>query len=127
MDNYPPGAAHDPYAPYNEIRPTEVEVTVETKLVKETIVESSGVHDCVDWDIDPDTGRQVATHYRECDDDLDERYREQEDSPYEIIRKCHKLCEPLIAEKHFSYAGIYLPGLRNSCDGWEEEELSVRE
>ena len=34
MDNYPPGAAHDPCAPYNEYDGEEIEVTVRQTLVR---------------------------------------------------------------------------------------------
>ena len=34
MDNYPPGAAHDPNAPYNEEPCPDIDVTVRATLVK---------------------------------------------------------------------------------------------
>ena len=38
MDNYPPGAAHDPNAPYNEEPCPDIDVTVRATLVKDTVL-----------------------------------------------------------------------------------------
>ena len=59
MDNYPPGAANDPNAPYNETLAQEVDVTVRTKLTKDTCI-FADTHDCVEWEIDPDMTRRRA-------------------------------------------------------------------
>ena len=122
-DNYPPGAANDPNAPYNEVPPTEVEVTVTTRLYKETVIYCD-THKCVEYEIDPDTGRREAIQYTECDN-VKERYEEQEDSPYYIMRKCIKICRKLREDGHRYYAGINLCDLIESCAGWEEEEVTV--
>ena len=47
MDNYPPGAANDPRAPYNEEPMPEVEVEVTVRLMKGTVVYAE-THDCVE-------------------------------------------------------------------------------
>ena len=44
MNNYPPGAANDPRAPYNERPLEEIDVTVKTSLIKETVIETSEGH-----------------------------------------------------------------------------------
>ena len=122
-DNYPPGAANDPRAPYNEEPMPEVEVEVTVRLVKGTVVYAE-THDCVEWEIDPDTGRREPVHYTECDD-VEAAYREQEYTPSEIMAKCQKVCQQLKRDGHRWYAGVNIGQLADSCDGWEEEELNV--
>ena len=124
-DNYPPGAADDPRAPYNEVPPTEVEVTVTATLTKETVVYAE-THDCVEYEIDPDTGRREGIHYVECDD-VEAAYRDQEYTPSEIMTKCQKVCRQLKHDGHRWYAGVNIERLADSCDGWEEEELMIND
>ena len=123
MDNYPPGAANDPRAPYNEIPLPEVEVTVTVKMTKETVVYAA-THDCVEWEIDPDTGRREGIHFTECDD-VDEAYRNEEYTPSEIMTKCIAVCQQLKRDGHRWYAGVNVGRLADSCDGWGEEALEV--
>ena len=123
MDNYPPGAANDPNAPYNETLAQEVDVTVRTRLTKDTCI-FANTHDCVEWEIDPDTGRREGIHFVEYDD-VKENYENQEDSPYQIIQKCLTICLQLKRDGQRRYAGVNIERLADSCDGWEEEELTV--
>ena len=53
-DNYPPGAANDPNAPYTEVEAPEVAVTVTAKMVKLTCIESSGAHLVKESEREPD-------------------------------------------------------------------------
>ena len=122
-DNYPPGAANDPNAPYNEVPMPEVEVKVTAKLYKETVVFAE-THDCVEYEIDPDTGRRVGIHYMECDD-VREAYEDQEYTPDEIMRNCIKVCQELIKEQKRWFAHVNIQKLMDSCEGWEQEELEV--
>ena len=122
-DNYPPGAAYDPRAPYNEELPPEVEVTVKVTMTKETVVYAA-THDCVEWEIDPDTGRREGIHFTEYDD-IDEAYRNEEYTPSEIMTKCQKVCRQLKRDGHRWYAGVNIEQLADSCDGWEEDTLNV--
>ena len=123
MDNYPPGAALDPSAPYNEEPMPEVEVTVTARLVKQTVVYAA-THTCTEYETDPDTGRRVAIHYTECDD-LREAYDDEEYGPEECMRRCVLVCRQLKRDGHHWYGGVSIDRLCDSCDGWEEEELNV--
>lgn len=122
-DNYPPGAANDPNAPYNEVPMPEVEVKVKTVMTKETVVYAE-THTCVEYEIDPDTGRRVGYSYTECDDE-EAAYRDQEYTPSEIMSNCIKICQQLIKDQKRWYAHVNIQKLMDSCDGWEEEELEV--
>ena len=119
MDNYPPGAANNPSAPYNEEPLPEVEVKVTAMLTKETVVYAA-THDCVEYEIDPDTGRREGIHYTEHDD-VEAAYRDQEYTPSEIMTKCIKVCQQLKRDGHRWYAGVNIEQLADSCDGWDEE------
>ena len=124
MNNYPPGAAYDPQAPYNEPEWPEIEVTVTVTLVKKTAVLGSGTHRCTECEIEPDGSRSYIS-YEESDDDPAELFHDQEKSPAEIFRDCEKIVSHLIKDgKHF-YAGVSLHRLLDSCAGWEETELNV--
>ena len=92
MDNYPLGAARDPRAPYNEEPDKEIKVTARAVLVKDTTIFGGEEHTCVEWETDPDTGRRVATAYRERDDCLENLFRQQYRSPGEIIQACEWIC-----------------------------------
>ena len=124
-NNYPPGAANDPNAPYNEVPMPEVEVKVTAKLYKETVVFAEK-HDCVEYEIDPDTGRRVGIHYTECDD-VREAYEDQEYTPDEIMQNCIKVCQELIKEQKPWFAHVNIQKLMDSCEGWAQEELEVEE
>ena len=120
--NYPPGAANDPRAPYNEVPEPETEVTVRTVLCKETCV-CAATHTCVEREIEPD-GTVSTVTYTEADD-VKEAYRDQEYPPVEIIAKCLHVCRQLMKDGHRRYAGVNIERLADSCAGWEEEELEV--
>ena len=72
-DNYPPGAANDPRAPYNERPGMETEVTVKTTLIKETVIETSEGHYVRETEIEPDGTRSTVGFY-ETDEDLKETF-----------------------------------------------------
>ena len=125
MNNYPPGAANDPRAPYNE-RPTEeTEVTVRTVLIKETVVETSEGHWVQETEIEPDGSRSTVSFY-ETDEDLKEAFLNAHRPAIQIIRDCEKIAKALLTDGKRSYAGIYLPTLVDDCQDWEEEELALR-
>ena len=125
-DNYPPGAANDPCAPYNEKPLEEIDVTVETTLVKETVVETSGGHWVQETEIEPDGTRSTVSFY-ETDEDLKETFLDSHRSAIQIIRDCQKICQTLLKDGKRFLAGIYIPMLINDCEDWEEEELSINE
>ena len=124
--NYPPGAANDPRAPYNERPMEEVEVTVKTSLIKETVIETSEGHMVCESEIEPDGTRSHVSFY-ETDEDLKEIFLDAHRSAIQIIRDCEKICKELDKNGIRFYAGIYLPTLIDDSQDWEEEETVVSE
>ena len=125
-DNYPPGAANDPRAPYNERPGMETEVTIRTTLIKETVVESSEGHWVQESEIEPDGSRSTVGFY-ETDEDLKETFLGAHRSAIQIIRDCQKICQTLLAAGNRFYATIYITTLIDDCEDWEEEDLRVNE
>lgn len=123
-DNYPPGAANDPRAPYNEPRSMETEITVSSKLIKEAVIETCETHTVIESEIEPD-GSISRNAFVEPDNDLlgeyDLRYRR----PIQIIRDCQTIARQLVADGKCFYAHVYLPTLIDDCEDWEEEEIIV--
>ena len=125
-DNYPPGAANDPCAPYNERPGMETEVTVKTTLIKETVVETSEGHMVCESEIEPDGSRSTVSFY-ETDEDLKETFLNAHRSAIQIIRDCEKICKALLTDGNRFLAGIYIPTLIDDCEEWEEEDFRVNE
>ena len=123
-DNYPMGAANDPRAPYNDKPLEEVDVTVKTSLIKETVIETSEGHYVRETEIEPDGSRSTVGFY-ETDEDLKETFLNAHRSAIQIIRDCEKIAKALISDGNRFYAKIYLPTLVDDCDDWEEEEITV--
>ena len=124
MNNYPPGAANDPRAPYNE-RPTEeVEVTVKTSLIKETVIETSEGHMVCESEIEPDGTRSHVSFF-EPDVDLKEAFLDAHRPAIQIIRDCEKIAKALLTDGKRYFANIYLPTLVDDCQDWEEEVFEV--
>ena len=126
IDNYPPGAANDPRAPYNERPGMETEVTVKTTLIKETVVETSEGHWVQESEIEPDGSRSTVGFY-ETDEDLKETFLGAHRSAIQIIRDCEKIAKALLADGNRFYATIYIPTLIDDCEDWEEEDFRVNE
>ena len=126
MNNYPPGAANDPRAPYNERPLEEVDVTVKTSLIKETVVETSEGHWVQETEIEPDGTRSHVSFF-EPDVDLKETFHNAHRSAIQIIRDCEKICKALLADGNRFFASIYIPTLIDDCEGWEEEEIIISE
>ena len=124
-DNYPPGAANDPRAPYNEKPDPEIEVTVRSTLIKETVVIGCEAYQFVEYDYDPLDGFLGGHLVTEAGDDLEECFRSQDKTPIQIIMDCQRIVGELLREKKRTYAGIYLPQLLDACEGWEEEEVVI--
>ena len=123
-DNYPPGAANDPRAPYNERPGMETEITVRTTLVKETVVETSEGHMVCETEIEPDGTRSHVIFF-EPDVDLKETFLTAHRSAIQIIRDCEKIAKVLLLNGKRFFAGIYLPTLIDDCDDWEEEDFEI--
>ena len=124
MNNYPPGAANDLRAPYNERPMEEVDVSVKTCLIKETVVETSEGHMVCESEIEPD-GTKSHVSFFEPDVDLKETFLNAHRSAIQIIRDCEKICKKLAKNGMRFYAGIYLPTLVDDCEDWEEENFEV--
>ena len=124
--NYPPGAANDPHAPYNERPLEEIDVTVKTSLIKETVVETSEGHMVCETEIEPDGTRSHVSFF-EPDVDLKETFLNAHRSAIQIIRDCEKICKALLADGNRFFASIYIPTLIDDCEGWEEEEIIISE
>ena len=122
--NYPPGAANDPRAPYNERPLKEVDVTVKTSLIKETVIETSEGHWVQETEIEPDGTRSAVSFY-ETDEDLKETFLKAHRSAIQIIRDCEKIAKTLLADGNRFFANIYIPTLIDDCQDWEEEEIIV--
>ena len=126
MNNYPPGAANDPRAPYNERPLEEIDVTVKTSLIKETVIETSEGHMVCESEIEPDGTRSHVSFF-EPDVDLKETFLNAHRSAIQIIRDCEKICKALLADGNRFFASIYIPTLIDDCEGWEEEEIIISE
>ena len=124
-DNYPPGAANDPRAPYNERPLEEVDVTVKTSLIKETVIETSEGHWVHETEIEPDGTRSHISFF-EPDVDLTEAFLNAHRRPIQIIRDCEKICTELVRVGNRFYNKIYLPNLIDDCQDWEEENFEIR-
>ena len=104
----------------------EAEVLVRETLVKETSVFGAGEHACVETEYDATEGRRVAVTHMEPDGgDLSELFAQQQRSALQVIRCCERLCRQLLADGHRRYAGLYIAGLKEECEGWERDELIV--
>ena len=123
-DNYPPGAANDPRAPYNERPMLEVDVTAKSVLIKETVVETSERHTVVEREIEPD-GSYSTIAYEEPEIDLRDAFESELRRPIEIIRDCQKICQELVKVGNIWFAKKYIPKLIDDCEGWEEETFEV--
>ena len=135
FNNYPPGAANDPRAPYNEPQWPEIDVTVTAVLEKKTVLLGSGTHTCVECETEPDGSRSYI-RYEESDDDVSDLFSDQSKSPAEILSDCEKVVKELkrliLAQKvegisSLYFAKVYLPALLDAIDGWEETELTIEE
>ena len=126
MNNYPPGAANDPRAPYNERPMLEVDVTAKSVLIKETVVETSEHHTVVEREIEPDGSRSYIS-FEEPEIDLRDSFESEQRRPIEIISDCRKICQELVRVGNVWFAKKYIPKLIDDCEGWEEEEFDVSE
>ena len=101
-------------------------MTVRSTLIKETVVIGCEAYQFMEYDYDPIDGFCNGHLVTEAGDDLVECFRTQDKTPKQIIMDCQRIVSELLREKKRSYAGIYLPPLLDACEGWEEEELIVK-
>lgn len=108
MDNYPPGAAHDPRAPYNQQEPPETDVLAQTRLVKLTTVSRYNDH-------------------------IVDDYHAEHRTAFETLRDCEIFLSRLIANYHLQqqprlvFGRISAQALLEDCKDWEELEFDVTE
>lgn len=126
---YPPGAEHDPDAPYNQsdTEEKEFEVTVSQTLSKNTTVTTSdyipgGCFPETDWDID---GYYTITCYEPddtSDTDWKAAYNDEHCTPLELIQEFKKMLEEnsTISENRRKY-------LIEECMNWIEDDLEICE
>ena len=126
MNNYPPGAANDPNAPYNQEDPPEIDVTVKQLLVKDTCIQSYGGHYEVDSEYDPTEGRYVHSQSWEPGN-VEEDFREQCRTAADCLADCCKMLAALKQAGIRSVAKVNIETLLDDCEGWEHEELEVSE
>ena len=125
MNNYPPGAAHDPNAPYNQEDAPEIDVTVKQVLVKQTCIQSYGGHYEYDVEYDPCEGRNVTSQYWEPGN-VEEDFREQCRTAADCLADCCKVLAALIKADIRNVAKVNIETLLDDCEGWEHEEMEVR-
>ena len=113
MGNYPPGAANDPNAPWNEKDPPEklFGITVSCSLSKDVDVTSI--------DYDP------------LNDELNcpwDDYTESEYTPSEIIEFAKQCAEYMLSNKDYKVKSKYgLKKMIDSCTGWNIDEENAEQ
>ena len=103
----------------------DIEVIARQTLSKKKVLCGCSTHTCVEYEINPDTGRYEGSGYTEVDDDLKECFMAQERTPLDIIRCCKDIVERMIQFKRYYFAGIYLPTLCAECQEWDEDEFEL--
>lgn len=112
MGNYPPGAANDPNAPWNQKDLPEklFSITVSCSLSKDTDV--------------------TSTEY-DSDDRLNypwDDYTESEYTPSEIIEFAKQCAEYMLSNKDYKVKSNYgLKKMIDSCIGWNTDEENAEQ
>lgn len=112
MGNYPPGAANNPDAPWNQEDPPEklFSITVSCSLSKDADV--------------------TSTEY-DSDDRLNypwDDYTESEYTPSEIIEFAKQCAEYMLSNKDYKVKSKYgLKKMIDSCTGWNTDEENAEQ
>lgn len=111
MGNYPPGAAHDPRAPYNQVDPPER---------------------CFNVSASYTLNRSVDVTTSEYDDDemlqIKEDYESEYDTPKELIRFAEQCAKFFLSRKDYSLESKWrLKKILDSCSGWDEADWSFEQ
>lgn len=112
MGNYPPGAANDPNAPWNQkdLPKKLFSVAVSCSLSKDVDISS------INYDFD---------------DKLDcpwDDYTESEYTPSEIIEFAKQCAEYMLSNKDYKVKSKYgLKKMINSCTGWNTDEENIEQ
>ena len=113
MGNYPPGAANNPLAPWNQKDPPKklFGITVSCSLSKDVDV--------------------VSTDYDPLDDKLEcpwDDYTESEYTPSEIIEFAKQCAECMLSNKDYKVKSNYgLKKMIDSCTGWNTDEENAEQ
>ena len=131
---FPPGAEHDPDAPYNQPEPEEIEVEV---VISQTLSRSTKIittdYIVNEWeDFEPDEeGRFYRTEgieYDFSDSDLKGAYEEQDYTIPELLDylKAYLIADIANCDKE-SGKKQKLQHILDCCEGWEVDETEVIE
>ena len=131
---YPPGAEHDPDAPYNQSEPEEIEVEV---VISQTLSRSTKilttdyiVNEWEDFEPDEEGGfyRTGGIEYDFSDSDLKGAYEEQEYTIPELLDylKAYLIADIADCDKK-SGKKQKLQHILDCCEGWEVDETEVIE
>ena len=102
----------------------EVEVTVTTRMVKQTYLYADGAYDAVEYEIEPD-GTRTAIHCRELPD-MKACYEDQEYTLRDILQKTIKVAQAVKQQQKSNwFAHVNLQKLIDCCAGWDDEETTV--
>lgn len=125
-DNYPPGAANDPNAPWNEYEPSDkdFDVWVIPHIQKEVTISTNEYEEYLEEEEDG--------YYHEIDTsetDWDKCYHNEEFDILQMLNKLKEYVEKDIEQlkaqgKRIPYE---LKTLLKSCQGWEEEDSTEYE
>ena len=111
MDNYPPGAANDPLAPYNQPLDDQVEVLVRETLERECVLEIP-VH------------KYQLRHY---DEDLPEYYKAQVGTLPELLERCKNILECFLVLGVSSIDGFNFIDTIDELQEWKPVSIEVTE
>ena len=130
--NYPPGAANDPRAPWNEPGdndPIEVDVDysvmmMRTATIKTTDYEIDKWEDC-ERDDDGYFVGVCGESYNYDNTDWKEEYSNQCMSPIELIGVLEEICEKLLNGEELKINKERLQYLLDECMGWDCDDEEV--
>ena len=111
MDNYPPGAANDPLAPYNQPLDDQVEVLVRETVERECVLEIP-VH------------KYQLRHY---DEDLPAYYENQELTLHEQLYIVRLMLEELKKEGRKEVHGYCIASMLDALNEWQPAGVEVTE
>lgn len=128
-DNYPPGAANDPNAPYNQPSdPEPIEVEIEYSCVMRRVTEVDTTrYTAYHWeDCEPDGeggySHTGGTEYEFDDNDFRDEYDEQRFNPSELIDELKSIVTMLINGDEVTVSKTKLLQILEDCEGWELED-----
>ena len=121
MDNYPPGAANDPRAPYNEVDTPKKEfyVCISQTLSKSVSVTTSDYNQELDYDED---SHCQFTYADTSETNWEEAYKAEHTTLLDLLNVLKEYIDKDIASSNDKHHIRKLKELRQECDGWIEDE-----